>query len=1049
MERFYRFFAERHTLAMVLTFMIAALGVSTLFVIQRDMFPKVEFGEVLITTRYPGASPEDVELNVTNEIEEELKEVVGIDWYTSYSMENISVIHVVVDSDVDNVDDVVDDIREAVNRVTDLPREVTEAPYVDALSTSIFPVIEIGVTGDVDYRELREYSKVLERKIENLEGVSSIQKFSYRDREVHVEVDPQALDRLQVSLGAVINAIQQRNVRSTGGTFESYTDEKNVVTLAQFKSPEEVGDVIVRSSFDGPMVRVKDVARVKDTFEEPRVLSRMNGQFAISLLVFKKENADVIRTVDEVRALLDGEKPLMPQGVEISTSDDFSRYVRTRMHVVVSNGLIGLALVLVLLGLFLSVRSAFWVALGIPVTLLGTIFMLPFFGQHLDVIGMAALIMIIGIVVDDAIIIAENIHRKRELGLEPVDAAVQGLKEVARPVVTTVATTFAAFAPMFFMSGMLGKFVVVIPLVITLGLAVSLAEAFLALPAHLIAGLRKRGAGAGHGAERGWFDVVRRFYRSTIYYVLKARYLVIVVSLAMLAGGLWHMIHQMDFVLFPDTASDEFYVRVELPRGTSLAATADKVAEIEKIVEELPEGEVDSYVTRVGNQGNFVLGENENWAILAVYLTPYSTRDRTASQIVASMRERTSQLSGFDHILYYIDAGGPPVGRDVTMRIVGSDDARRAQLADSVVAVLGSMAGVSDIDRNDKRGKDQIEIEVDYDKLSRLGLTVADVARTVRIAYDGEIVTSVRYGDEDVEYRVLLAEGARRKPSSLKDLLIPNAYNRLIPLGEVAKLVAGPGSSSFFHFGGERAVLVTADVDKDVTTPLQVTNEVQNHFDLARDWNGFRFVIGGESEQTQESMRSLYSAFISALFAIYLLLVLLFNSLVQPLLVMSAIPLGVIGVIIAFVLHGEPLGFTAMMGLIGLSGVVVNDSLVLVNYINRLRSERPKDRAIDIVSDAAAERLRAILLTTLTTVAGLLPLAYGIGGSDPFIAPMALAMGFGLLFASPITLALVPSLYLANDDVWRLLRRFVRAVRRPRLAESGAPGREGAGLGSR
>lgn len=1037
MDRFFRYFAERHTLAMVITVMIIALGLSTLFVIQRDMFPKVEFGEVLITTRYPGASPEDVELNVTNAIEEELEEVEGIDWMTSYSMEGFSIVDLMIDSDIDDIDAVVDEIREAVSRVTDLPAEVTEAPLVEELSTSIFPIIEVGLYGDIEYRELREYAKRLERKIENVAGVSSVEKFNYLDREVHVEVDPDAIERLQVPLGALVAAIAQRNVRSTGGSFESYTDERNVVTLAQFETPEEVGDVIVRSSFDGPLVRVSDVARIDDTFEEPRVMSRMNGRFAISFLVFKKENADVIRTVDELRSVIDREAGRLPEGVTVAYSDDFSRYVRTRLEVVISNGAIGLALVLVLLGLFLSVRSALWVALGIPVTLLGTIFMLPLFDQSLDVIGMAAMIMIIGIVVDDAIIIAENIHRKRELGMDPVDAAVAGLREVFKPVVTTVLTTFAAFAPMFFMSGMLGKFVVIIPLVITLGLFVSMLEALLALPAHLIAGVRRTGD-AGARAERSWFNGVRRFYRYTIYYVLKGRYAVIAVSIALLFGGLWYMKHKMDFVLFPSEVADTFFVRVELPRGNSLEATADKVREIESLVESLPDGEVDSYVTRVGNQGNFVLGENENWAIVSVYLTPFATRDRTATQIVAGLRRETDRLDGYDRILYYIDAGGPPMGRPVTLRVVGSDDARRSQLADSVSAFLATIDGVSDIDRNDKPGKDQVEIDIDYARLSRLGLTVSDVARTVRIAYDGELVTSVRYGDEDVDFRVIMEESARGDARSLGDLRVSNDRGRLIPLGEVADFRTGPGASTFYHYGGERAVLVTADVDKDVVTPLAATRQVESHFDLERDWEGFRFVVGGESEQTQKSMASLYTAFASALLAMYLLLVLLFNSLVQPLLVMSAIPLGVIGVIMAFALHGEPLGFLAIMGLIGLSGVVVNDSLVLVDFINRLRAERPGTPLIELVSDAAAERLRAILLTTLTTVAGLLPLAYGIGGADPFIAPMALAMGFGLLFASPITLALIPSLYLMMNDVGRFLRRVTRGARRGRREEVAA-----------
>jgi multidrug efflux pump subunit AcrB len=500
----------------------------------------------------------------------------------------------------------------------------------------------------------------------------------------------------------------------------------------------------------------------------------------------------------------------------------------------------------------------------------------------------------------------------------------------------------------------------------------------------------------------------------------------------------------MDFILFPTDAADKFFMRIELPRGSSLQATSDKVAEIEALVAQLPEGEVDSYVTRVGNQGMYVAGENENWAVVSVYLTPFATRERIADEIVADLRAKTDELNGFERIIYYIDAGGPPVGDPVTVRVVGNDDDVRAELADSVVAYLATLEGVKDIDRNDKLGKDQVELLLDYEKLSRLGLTVADVARNVRIAFDGEIVTRVRYGDEDVEFRVILDEKTRKNPVLLGELLVPNDRNRLIPLKSVMSARGGQASSSIYHFDNERAVRITSDVEKDKITPLQATTAVQERFDLRGDYPGMRFEIGGEAQETQKSMDSLITAFISAAVAIYFILVVLFNSAIQPLLVMSAIPLGILGVILAFALHGQPLGFTGVMGLIGLSGVVVNDSLVLVNHINRLKKERPGDRLLDIVSDGSADRFRAVILTSLTTVAGLLPLAYGIGGSDPFIAPMALAMGFGLLFATPITLALIPSLYLISDDIKRIFLWIGRLLTRggASVAQSAQPDAE-------
>jgi multidrug efflux pump subunit AcrB len=1020
MKSIFRFFAQRHTFALVFTSLLIILGLGTLRHIQRDMFPRVDFGEVIITTRYPGASPEDVELNVTNPIEEKIKEISGIDRFGSYSMENISIIDVVVDLDEGDQDEIVREIREAVISVSELPIEVDEAPEVTEIDSSIFPVIEIGLSGSNGYRQLREYARRFEKKLEDLKGVSSVDKFGYLEREIRVEVDPDKIREYQVPLRTLIGAIQARNIRSTAGSFESYTGEKNVVTLAQFEEPAQVGDVIVRTSFEGPAIKIKDLARIVDGFEDEKVLSRMNGRPAISFLVNKKPSADVIRTVDEIRALVDEESQNLPEGVTVQFCDDLSRYVRNRLDVVRSNGLIGLGLVLCLLAAFLSLRMAFWVALGIPVAILGTVFLLPAFGQFIDVVSLAAMIMVIGIVVDDAIIIAENIHRKRELGLQPLDAAVDGLSEVYKPVVTTMLTTVVAFAPMFFMSGIMGAVVYVIPLTISLALFISLIEGTVALPAHLIWGAPTHEVGTKPRVARGWFQYVRRFFRRSIRVVLLLRYAVVVFAVLSLGAGLWYATTHMDFILFPTDAADVFFIRVELPRGSSLEATSDRVAEIEALVEALPEGEVDSYVTRIGEQGMYVAGESENWGIVTVYLTPFASRKRVADDIVTELRAKTDEIEGIDRIIYYIDAGGPPVGQPVTIRVVGNDDETRLALADSVTAFLATLDGVKDIDRNDKLGKDEVQLDLDYDKLSRLGLTVADVARNVRIAFDGEIVTSVRYGDEDVEFRVILDEKTRRNPVLLGDLLVPNSQNRLIPLKSVMSARTGRATSSVYHFDNERAVRITADVERDSITPLQATTAVTGHFDLRNDYPGMRFEIGGEAQETEKSMASLVTAFISAAVAIYLILVVLFNSPIQPLMVMSAIPFGMLGVILAFALHGQQLGFTGVMGLIGLSGVVVNDSLVLVDHINRMKKRRPGDRLLDIVSDGAADRLRAVILTSLTTVAGLLPLAYGIGGSDPFIAPMALAMGFGLLFATPITLALIPSLYLISDDFKRV-----------------------------
>ncbi|UCF78360.1 MAG: efflux RND transporter permease subunit [Candidatus Eiseniibacteriota bacterium] len=1023
MRSFFKFFAERHLLAHLITLMTILLGVSTLTQIKRDIWPEVDLGVMIITTRYPGASPEDVELNVTNKIEEELKGVTGIERMTSVSMENISVVNVVIDPDAKDQEEVQNEVREAVNRVTDFPVEVTESPTVTEIKTSIFPVIEVGITGDLPYGELREIARRFEKKLEALPGVSSVERFGYRAREVKVEVSPEAIQEYQIPLREIISAIRARNIRATGGSFESYTSEKDLVTLAQFRDPLEVREVIVRSTFEGPVIKVKDLAIVKDDFEDERVLSRMNGQQAISFTVNKKATADAIRTVDAVKELAEKESANLPDGVEILYSRDFSRYVRNRFNIVGANGLIGGILVLIVLSLFLSFRNAFWVALGIPVSLLGTIFLMPQFDVYLDGISLAAMIIVLGIIVDDAIIISENIQRHREKGDPPLVAAVEGIREVYAPVVTTILTTFLAFAPLFLMTGMLGDFVYVIPLVISLALFVSLFEATVALPAHLIRGFRRSREGTAVPPRQNWFGRLEKPCGRVIFRLLRFRYAFLGLFIVLLVVSLWYAATFMSFTLFPSSMADEFYVLIELPTGTSLEATSDRVREVEQIVLELPEDELGSFVTRIGSLEGFAAGENENWAIISVSLTPFAQRERSADQIVEELRQKTDGFEGYEKVTYSIEGGGPPVGKPITIRVVGSNDMLRAQLADSVEAFLGTLEGVKDIDRDDKLGKDQVEIKVDYDKLSRLGLTVADVAQGVRIAYDGEVVTSVRYGDEDIDFRVMLQEKARRQLKFLSELTIPNRRGRLIPLGEAARFETGPGPSNFYHFNKERAITITADITKGETTPLEATEATLNHFDLDSDWTGMRFAVGGEAEETQESMRSLFRAFMLAAIGIYFLLILLFNSPTQPLMVMAAIPFGIMGVILAFALHGEPLGFVAMLGVIGLAGVVVNDSLVLVNHINRLTREQTDVDMRELVAEGTSHRFRPVVVTTLTTTSALLPLAYGIGGSDPYMAPMALALAYGLLFATPITLILVPSLYMVRNDIGRIVIR--------------------------
>lgn len=847
-------------------------------------------------------------------------------------------------------------------------------------------------------------------------GVARLDQYGYLRREIVLEIDQGALVRYGIAAGDVVAAIRNRNIRATGGSFESYTSEKNIVTLAQFERPEEVAEVIVRSDADGNVIRVGDVATLSDAFEPEKVRSRQNGKPGISYMVYKQQAADIIRTVRELRRRVGDFEARLPPGYEIVYTNDASRSVSNRLNVVMTNGMYGLVLVVMILALFLNLRIAIWVAMGIPVALLGTLFLLPMFGAYLDSIAMAAMILVIGIIVDDGTVLAESIWRQRELGASPLDAATNGTAAVFRPVLTTVITTALAFMPMLFMSGTLGDFIYVIPLVMVLALAVSFAEITVALPAHLISGARGRQA-VVPAHKRNWFDRVRRGFEPLLGTLLRLRYAIVALSVVMLGSAFWYAARYMDFVLFPTQSSNTVFLTLEFPSGSSLDSTTEHLAKVEAIIAALPESELDSYVARIGSHSGINLGANENWAMLGIYLTPFADRDRNADQIVEGLRAQLEEIPWLTHFNFIIDSGGPGVGRPVTIRVTGSDDARRAALTTEVVRLLSGIDGVKDIDRDDKLGKEQIRIDLDYLRLADAGLTVADISRNVRLAYDGEIVTSVRYGEEDVGFRVILERAARASTEALHDLLIRNPQGRFIALREIASFHTEPGPSNVYHFDNQRSVTVTADIEKGRTTPLLVTELIARQVDVEKNWPGMRLVVGGEAEESQASMGSLTIAFAAAAIGIYLVLLLLFNSMIQPLAVMVAIPFGLVGVIFAFAVHRQAMGFLAMLGVIGLVGIVVNDELILVNLINLKRREQPELDIREIVVKATSDRLRPILLTSITTVAGLLPMACGIGGSDPFAEPMALAMGYGILFATPITLVLLPSMITIQGDL--------------------------------
>lgn len=1017
MKQLLDFFVQKHLLASLVTILVFLLGLSSLQTINKDLYPRVKLNEVYITTQYPGASPEDVEQNVTRKIEKEIRSVTGIDHSTSLSMEDLSLITIRIDDALPEkkVVEVVTEIRDAVGRVYDLPANVGGRPRVERINTGLIPVIGIGLHSDsLSYDSLRSIAKWMEREFEQLPQIARVNSTGIEDKEVRIELDPKKLTRYALSADEVIQVLQARAVQNSVGATRSKEEQKSVVMYETFGSPEELGKLIIRSSFDGPAIRLKKVATIHESFEEKNAQMRMNGKNVIHFSILKKESADIIKSVDAIKAKIAELEPTLPASVTVETASDMSRYVTTSFEVVRNNGIIGFILVFIILALFLNPKVAFWVAMGIPVSLLGVIFLLPLFNVTLDVITLASMILVLGIIVDDAIVISERIYQRWESGEPPLRAAALGVSDVFWPVVTTVVSTLLAFLPMFLIPGDMGKFIFVIPLTVALALTISMIEGIIALPSHVASGLKKKKKESQKPSESGFYRKIKGIFEKMLAFFLRFRYLLLVLFVAVFLGTIAIATETMAVDMFPSRGAEEFAIHLTTPQGTSLEQTARQVEQVEELIASLPKGEVMSYTTTVGDPA---MGRSSmNSATITIDLTPFSSRGRDANEIAEELRQRSKDLKGFTQIIVDVTESGPNAESPIALQVVGTNDSIRTKLAEDISQKLKETEGVFNVENNNRDKTEELVLSVNRERLPRYGLSEGEIYLQLRRFFNGEVVTQRQEGDDLIRYRVTLPERYRENPRKILSTKIINRNQRQIALSRLLTVKNRESTILFPHYNGMRSIFVEANVDKEVVTAPAVITQIEEEFSMT-DYPGCRLIIEGSARRTQESTSDLIRTFIFAAIGIYILLVLLFDSLFQPLLVLIAVPFGVVGVLLVFMGHGEPFSFMGALGTIGLSGVVVNDSLVLVDHLNSMRKKEPERNIWQLIAAGTADRLRAIILTTITTVGGILPLAYGIGGADPMNAPMALSLGWGLLFATPLTLVLVPCLYGVYMDV--------------------------------
>ncbi len=1015
-----RFSVSNPVLVNLLTVLVYVLGFVALRSLPRDLMPKVDFDMVTVSVVYPGASAEVVEKQVTIPVEDAIKPVKNIRSVTSLVSEGSSFTFIEVRPGAD-VDDVYQDVADAIRSIRDLPDDAEE-PKVKKLEVEV-PVIRYAIAGR-SHTKVREVAKSLEDLFRKVKGVSSIALSGYRNGVVYVDVSPDILEKYQVSLFQIANAIKGALVDAPAGSVSIGSKRYTVRTTGRIRTPGQVKDVIVRVNEDGVPLRVKDIARVRYGYEEAKVLYRAEGKEAIFLTVYKKPEGDAISIADSVKKKVASFRQALKKSgkdVEILLLNDLSYFVRRRLNTVASNAVMGFVLVFVTLMLLLNRRIAFMTALGIPFAVFSTFLIMDLMGLTLNMVSMFGLIVVLGMLVDDGIIIAENVYRHLEEGVSPEEAAIVGTDEVVKPVFSSVITTVAAFSPLLFMGGIMGRFVMAIPLVVIAALLSSLLEAYVVLPSHL----SEFAVSLGHShAKKKFKDSVTAAYRKVLEFLLKHRRAFIVSFAVLLVFSVFFAVKFMNFRLFTPSEVKKIELYVEMPEGTSLERTLSVVEKMEKLALPYVGRDLESVVSVVGTDsprgGGF--GKQEtNLAIVSLNLLPSTDRERDVREIVSWLKSNIRRMALGKYVRIRKEVHGPKAGKPVEVRLSAPSFKDILPALRELESFLSRIDGVYDVSDDFIRSRKELVVKIDPLKAARMNIDPVTVASTLR-AIDGIEATKIRYSDESISVKIRYLPEIVSSRNFLRRLKIANRYGMLIPLANFATFREVNVLPYITRTDFSRTVTVTAEVDNVKATSRKVASLIKKEFmpEAERKYPSVSISFGGEFFSMKESFKELGRAFLYALTFILLILTATFGSVADTLIVASAIPMGVIGVIWALFFHGLPVDFLSLMSLVALSGVVVNDSIVLVDFINRaVRNGVPLKEA---VLESGIKRFRPVFLTTFTTAAGLFSTAYGLMGSDPMLRPFALSFMWGLVFATTLTLLFVPVLYFSVHNFLAKIR---------------------------
>ncbi len=1024
------FFVRRPLLVNLLMLFAMIAGFLAIGSQEFNTYPSLDAGAVTISTRRPGASSEDIELSVTLPIEEEILKVDGLDKVISNSFENMSSILVRMDPDNswDENDKVENDLQRALDRAASrLPDDLPQKPQMARHLSDRLPVLELFVSGSVPEETLRKTAKQLQNALREVQGIGGVDLKGYRKKEVRILLDANRMHQLKMSFNEIATAIKRRNVRDSGGALESFLSEKDVLVVGQFEDPKEVANVIIRSNGAGNYVRIRDIAKVVYGYEDWTVQRIPNGEFGINLSPRKKSDADGLTVADNIRIFKAEVEPSLPPGVKLTIVNDMSRFTRNMLDILTGNALVGMVLVFLVLLCFFPLRFTFWVTLGMPVAILIAFALMPTMDLEISQLSMGSVILMLGLLVDDAIITSESIFRRAESGDSATNAAINGACDVAPPVITSASTTLLAFAPAAFLGGIEGKFMWVVPATAMLCIVGSLLESQTMLPSHMCHSIKHRKS-SSTAMSRRWFQSIENLYHSIMLWILPHRYKAAIVFLGVFGLIILWGVNKVNLELYPDVAVDSFYVQAELPIGSSFDNTREKLSQLESTIKALiPQDDLLDTTITVGHHDydpkQITSGYHSSWGMIGVYLKPLGERNTDVVKTMDALRERFKLFSEYSSIIVVPQRETPPTGSAVELNIIGNH-ADRHQLVDTLSSYLRKHPATTEVWTSYTPGKDIIKLKLNHEAIADFGLQVADITQAVRTVFDGYIIDELQTADERIDYRLQFDRPDQGNIDALRSLTLINQQGVSVALRRLVDFEVHPGEANIKHYFGDRTTTIYAEIDRDKTSTAQINHELANFIaekQLAQKHTHLRIVQGGEYVAQSEAIANVSNAFSLCLVGILFLLVLLFNSLSQPLLVMCVIPLGFTGVVFAFASHNIPLTMSGLIGMLGLTGVLVNDSLVMIDRMNREKQDSKDHLNNQQIVKCACLRLRPIFITTLTTVAGLFPAAYGLVGSNPFITPMIMAMLWGVLFGSFVTLFYLPCIYAMEQDLRRLL----------------------------